>query len=76
MEQQRQAGRVAVRRQAEHLAGLPARRVVVHPHVLGLASEYLQERLRINAHVHGQELQQAACYFCRLQGVPLHGIPT
>uniref|UniRef100_A0A0A8YNW9 Uncharacterized protein n=1 Tax=Arundo donax TaxID=35708 RepID=A0A0A8YNW9_ARUDO len=59
LEQQRQARSISVRRQAYHLVSLPAWRLVGHPHALRLASEYLQERLWLNTHVRGQELQQA-----------------
>ena len=58
VEQQRHGAGVRVRRQAEHIAGLPALRVVGHLHGLRLAPELLQEALRLNAHVHGHRPQQ------------------
>ncbi|BAT12018.1 Os10g0558466, partial [Oryza sativa Japonica Group] len=60
LQEQRQAGGVGVRRQADHLAGLPARRVVVHPDALRLVLEPLQQRPRPHAHVLRHELQQAS----------------
>lgn len=75
LEQQRQASTISVRRQSHHLFSLLAWGVVGHSHALRLTYESLQERLRLNTHVHGQKPQQARHKLCCLRRVRINGVP-
>ena len=64
VEEERHADAVGVRREAQHLAGLTAGRVVVDPHALGQTLEGAKERLLVNSQVLGHEPEQLLGHTC------------